>query len=119
MEQKDKISSLDKLKHFLHRKADFGCMISVAKAERVVNLAYAAGRQSVLKEAEGLKWIELSFCHEATTKFGTSYIVRRCMDIDMYYLSYENMAIGVYFTIEEAKKVAEKDYKKKLKECLL
>lgn len=119
MEQKDKISSLDKLKHFLHRKADFGCMVSVAKAERVVNLAYAAGRQSVLKEVEELKWEELSFYHKATTKFSTSYIVRRCMDIDMYYLSYENMAIGVYFTIEEAKEVAEKDYKKRLKECLL
>lgn len=119
MEQKEKMSSLDKLKHFLRRKADFGCMISVAKAERVVNLAYAAGRQSVLKEAEGLKWIELSFCHEATTKLGTTYFVRCCLDVDMYYLSYENMAIGVYFTVEEAKAFAEKDYKKRLKECLL
>lgn len=113
------MSSLDKLKHFLRRKADFGCMISVAKAERVVNLAYAAGRERVLKEVEELKWEESSFYHKATTKFGTSYIVRRCIDIDMYYLSYENIAIGVYFTIGEAKAFAEKDYKKRLKECLL
>lgn len=119
MKQKEKMSSLDKLKHFLRRKADFGCMISVAKAERVVNLAYAAGRQSVLKEAEGLKWIELSFYHKATTKLGTTYFVHRCLDVEMYYLSYQNVAIGVYFTIEEAKKAAEKDYKKKLKECLI
>ena len=31
MEQKDKISSLDKLKHFLHWKADFGEAKAFAK----------------------------------------------------------------------------------------
>lgn len=119
MEKQKELSSLDKLKNILRRKADDGVKISVANAGWVLNLAYAAGRESVLKEVEELEWEELPFYHKATTKFGTSYIVRRGIDIDMYYLSYENIAIGVYFTIEKAKEVAEKDYKKKLKECLL
>lgn len=60
MNNKNKeLSSLDKLKNILRRKADDGVKISVAKAGWLLNLAYAAGQHKAVKDAKGLKWVEL------------------------------------------------------------
>lgn len=119
MEKQKELSSLDKLKNLLLRKADFGCMISVAKAERVVNLAYAAGQHKAVKDAKGLEWVELPVKISGCTRFGTSYDIYRNVYSNLYILKYNDSFIRVCNTIEEAKEIAERDYKNKLKECLL
>lgn len=119
MEKQKELSSLDKLKNLLLRKADDGAKISVAKAEWVLNLAYAAGQHKAVKDAKGLEWLELPIKISGYTHFGTSYDICRNIYNDSYILSYNDTFIRVCSTIEEAKEVAEKDYKEKLKECLL
>ena len=120
MNDKNKeLSSLDKLKNILRRKADDGVKISVAKAGWVLNLAYAAGQHKAVKDAKGLKWVELPIKISGCTRFGTSYDIYRNVHINSYMLKYNNGFIRVCNTIEEAKEIAEKDYKNKLKECLL
>lgn len=120
MNDKNKeLSSLDKLKNLLLRKADDGVKISVAKAGWVLNLAYAAGQHKAVKDAKGLEWLELPIKISGYTHFGTSYDIYRNPYNDSYILKYNDIFIRVYNTIEEAKEIAEKDYKNKLKECLL
>ena len=102
MEKQKELSSLDKLKNLLLRKADDGVKISVAKAGWVLNLAYAAGQHKAVKDAKGLDWWQNPLNISGRTNFGTSY----------------DSFIRVCNTIEEAKEIAEKDYKNKLKECL-
>ena len=53
MNNKNKeLSSLDKLKNILRRKADDGVKISVANAGWLLNLAYAAGQHKAVKDAK-------------------------------------------------------------------
>ena len=117
--QNKELSSLDKLKNILLRKADDGVKISVAKAGWVLNLAYAAGQHKAVKDAKGLEWVELPIKISGCTRFGTSYDIYRNVYNDLYILKYNDSFIRVCNTIEEAKEIAERDYKKKLKECLL
>ena len=120
MNDKNKeLSSLDKLKNLLLRKADDGVKISVAKAGWVLNLAYAAGQHKAVKDAKGLEWWKLPIKISGYTHFGTSYDIYRNTYNDSYILKYNDSFIRVCSTIEEAKEIAEKDYKEKLKECLL
>ena len=113
------LSSLDKLKNILLRKADDGVKISVAKAGWLLNLAYAAGQHKAVKDAKGLEWCEKPLNISGRTNFGTSYDVYRSVYSNLYILKYNDSFIRVCNTIEEAKEIAEKDYKNKLKECLL
>jgi len=119
MEKQKELSSLDKLKNLLLRKADDGVKISVAKAGWLLNLAYAAGQHKAVKDAKGLEWLELPIKIYGYTRFGTSYDICRNVYNDSYILSYNDNLIRVCNTIEEAKEIAERDYKEKLKECLL
>lgn len=120
MNNKNKeLSSLDKLKNILRRKADDGVKISVANAGWLLNLAYAAGQHKAVKDAKGLEWLELPIKISGCTRFGTSYDICRNVYNDLYILSYNDNLIRVCNTIEEAKEIAERDYKEKLKECLL
>ena len=120
MSNKNKeLSSLDKLKNILRRKADDGVKISVANAGWVLNLAYAAGQHKAVKDAKGLNWLENHFNISARTNFGTSYDIYRNTYNDSYILKYNDTFIRLCSTIEEAKEIAERDYKEKLKECLL
>lgn len=120
MNDKNKeLSSLDKLKNLLLRKADDGVKISVAKAGWVLNLAYAAGQHKAVKDAKGLEWVELPIKISGCTRFGTSYDIYRNVYSNLYILKYNDTFIRLCSTIEEAKEIAEKDYKNKLKECLL
>lgn len=120
MNNKNKeLSSLDKLKNILRRKADDGVKISVANASWVLNLAYAAGQHKAVKDAKGLEWMEFSVKISGCTRFGTSYDIYRNTYNDLYILKYNDSFIRVCNTIEEAKEIAEREYKKKLKECLL
>ena len=119
MEKQKELSSLDKLKNILRRKADDGVKISVANAGWVLNLAYAAGQHKAVKDAEGLEWIELPVKISGCTRFGTSYDIYRNVYSNLYILKYNDTFICVCNTIEEAKEIAERDYKEKLKECLL
>lgn len=120
MNNKNKeLSSLDKLKNILRRKADDGVKISVAKAGWVLNLAYAAGQHKAVKDAKGLDWWQNPLNISGRTNFGTSYDIYRNVYSNLYILKYNDSFIRVCNTIEEAKEIAEKDYKNKLKECLL
>ena len=120
MSNKDKeLSSLDKLKNLLLRKADDGVKISVAKAGWVLNLAYAAGQHKAVKDAKGLDWCEKPLNISGRTNFGTSYDIYRNVYSNLYILKYNARFSRVCNTIAEAKEIAEKDYKNKLKECLL
>lgn len=119
MEKQKELSSLDKLKNLLLRKADDGVKISVAKAGWLLNLAYAAGQHKAVKDAKGLEWCEKPLNISGRTNFGTSYDVYRSVYSNLYILKYNDSFIRVCNTIEEAKEIAEKDYKNKLKECLL
>lgn len=119
MEKQKELSSLDKLKNLLRRKADDGVKISVAKAGWVLNLAYVAGQHKAVKDAKGLEWMEFSVKISGCTRFGTSYDIYRNIYNNSYILSYNDNLIRVCNTIEEAKEIAEREYKKKLKECLL
>lgn len=56
MEYKTK---LDRVIHYVDRKANFGQTLSVANAKRAANYAYGAGRQSVIDDACILKWEEV------------------------------------------------------------
>lgn len=47
---------LDRIMHYVDRKANFGQTVSVANAKRAVNYAYGVGRQSVIDDACILKW---------------------------------------------------------------
>ena len=49
---------LDKIMHYVDRKANYGETVSVANAKRAVNYAYGVGRQSVIDDACILKWKE-------------------------------------------------------------
>lgn len=117
--QNKELSSLDKLKNLLLRKADDGVKISVAKAGWVLNLAYAAGQHKAVKDAKGLEWLELPIKISGCTRFGTSYDIYRNVYSNLYILKYNDSFIRVCNTIEEAKEIAERDYKEKLKKCLL
>lgn len=119
MEKQKELSSLDKLKNLLLRKADDGVKISVAKACWVLNLAYAAGQHKAVKDAKGLDWWNNPLNISGRTNFGTSYNICRNIYNNSYILSYNDNLIRVCNTIEEAKEIAERDYKEKLKECLL
>lgn len=90
--QNKELSSLDKLKNLLLRKA--------------------------VKDAKGLEWLELPIKISGCTRFGTSYDIYRNVYSNLYILKYNNSFIRVCNTIEEAKEIAERDYKNKLKECL-
>lgn len=117
--QNKELSLLDKLKNLLIRKADDGVKISVAKAGWVLNLAYAAGQHKAVKDAKGLEWCEKPLNISGRTNFGTSYDIYRSVYSNLYILKYNDSFIRVCNTIEEAKEIAEREYKKKLKECLL
>lgn len=117
--QNKELSSLDKLKNLLLRKADDGVKISVAKAWWLLNLAYAAGQHKAVKDAKGLEWLERPIKISGCTRFGTSYDIYRSAYNDSYILKYNDSFIRVCSTIEEAKEIAERDYKEKLKKCLL
>lgn len=120
MNNKNKeLSSLDKLKNILRRKADDGVKISVANAGWVLNLAYAAEQHKAVKDAKGLDWCEKPLSISGRTNFGTSYDIYRNVYSNLYILKYNDTFIRVCNTIEEAKEIAERDYKNKLKECLL
>ena len=119
MEKQKELSSLDKLKNLLLRKAADGVKISVAKAGWVLNLAYAAGQHKAVKDAKGLDWCEKPLNISGRTNFGTSYDICRNIYNDSYILKYNDSFIRICNTIEEAKEIAEREYKKKLKECLL
>lgn len=119
MEKQKELSSLDKLKNLLLRKADDGVKISVAKAGWLLNLAYAAGQHKAVKDAEGLEWWKLPIKISGYTHFGTSYDIYRNTYNDSYILKYNGNFLSICNTIEEAKEIAEKDYKNKLKECLI
>ena len=117
--QNKELSSLDKLKNILRHKADDGVKISVAKAWWVLNLAYAAGQHKAVKDAKGLDWCEKPLNISGRTNFGTSYDIYRNVYNNLYILKYNDSFIRVCNTIEEAKEIAERDYKNKLKECLI
>lgn len=119
MEKQKELSSLDKLKNILRRKADDGVKISVANAGWVLNLAYAAGQHKAVKDAKGLEWCENPLNISGRTNFGTSYDIYRNVHINSYMLNYNGNFLSTCNTIEEAKEIAERDYKEKLKECLL
>lgn len=119
MEKQKELSSLDKLKNLLLRKADDGVKISVAKAGWLLNLAYASGQHKAIKDAKGLEWEELPIKISGCTRFGTSYDIYRNVYNNLYILKYNDSFIRVCNTIEEAKDIAEREYKKKLKESLL
>ena len=119
MEKQKELSSLDKLKNLLLRKADDGVKISVAKAGCLLNLAYAAGQHKAVKDAKGLEWVKLPIKISGYTHFGTSYDIYRNTYNDSYILKYNDTFIRACNTIEDAKEIAEKDYKEKLKKCLL
>ena len=119
MGKQKELSSLDKLKNLLLRKADDGVKISVAKAGWLLNLAYVAGQHKAVKDAKGLEWLELPIKISGYTHFGTSYDIYRNVYSNLYILKYNDSFIRVCNTIEEAKEIAERDYKEKLKKCLL
>ena len=52
-------TNLDRVMHYVDRKANFGQSVSVTNAKRAVNYAYGAGRQSVIDEVSILNWKEV------------------------------------------------------------
>ncbi len=90
MEKQKELSSLDKLKNILRRKADDGVKISVANAGWVLNLAYAAGQHKAVKDAKGLDWWQNPLNISGRTNFGTSYDIYRNVYSNLYILKYNN-----------------------------
>lgn len=111
MEYKTK---LDRVMHYIDRKADFGKTISVANAKRAAAYAYNAGRQSAVDNIPELEW----------SKTGKSLIaITPISNYSIYILElrlYANgvLAKGVFPTIDDAKQAANEDYKKRIKQAL-
>ena len=111
---------LDRVMHYVDRKADFGRTISVANAKRAVQYAYNAGRQSVADNIPELEWNEnaeqercwadcIGWCYNIYKEPGFGFV---CFLIG-------NKRIGEWYnTMQAAKQAANEDYRRRLKKAL-
>jgi len=118
----DKRSSFDHVMHYIDRKAEFGKTLSVANAKRAAQYAFNAGRESVAENIPRLLFKETREGLIADNGiFEFTYHIYKSASTDepryAFAISYET-PVQWYDTIEEAMDIANKDYKKRLKQAL-
>lgn len=110
---------LDRIMHYVDRKANFGQTVSVANAKRAVNYAYGVSKQSVAENLPDLEWEKDS---EKKYKSRTPFFD---YEIDFYNDVWDVKILGIFSigdkfftTLYEAQQAANKDYKERLKKAL-
>ena len=120
-------TNLDRVMHYIDRKADFGKTISVANAKRAVNYAYGAGRQSIMDSIPDLEWNDEDrfgdFCNcteegYAITPFGI-YSVLQWYSPEDFTINFAGEQIKSNLqSVVQAKQAANEDYKQRIKQVL-
>ena len=109
---------LDKVFHYIDRKAEFGETLSVVNARRAARYAFNAGRESVVENMPKLKWTKVfeNGPYIALSSFGVSY--RIGFVYNEFNLFCNSVYISCYISLSEAKQAANDDYKKRIKQAL-
>ncbi len=109
MEYKTK---LDRVMHYVDRKANFSQTLSVAHAKRAVQYAYNACKEDMIDSIPDLEWT----FGQATTIIGTFRIVH-CLNY--YSFNLDTMGYWInYDSKEEAMQAAYRYYKHRIREAL-
>jgi len=86
------------------------------KAREAVNIAFQEGQSS--PKIRQLEWVEVWDGYEdARTQFG-HYVVRPSIDNKTFLMIDLRKGIQPYLTLNEAKSAAQRDFEKRIKECL-
>ena len=114
----DKRSSLDHVMHYIDRKAEFGNTLSVDNARRAAQFAYDAGRESVVENMSKLKWAKVfkDGPYVAIPSFSVSYRIE--FAYNEFNLFCNSIYISCYISLSEAKRAANEDYKRRIKQAL-
>lgn len=110
---------LDRIMHYVDRKANFGQTVSVSNAKRAINYAYGAGKQTVVENLPDLEWEKDSEKkYESRTPF-FDYAIDFYNDVwDVKILGIFSIGDKSFETLHEAQQVANEDYKERLKKAL-
>lgn len=120
-------TNLDRVMHYVDRKANFGQSVSVTNAKRAVNYAYGAGRQSVIDDACILKWKEVGLygpyaAYEKVcrveTPLGDYSITYRAAQKEFTMYDENGDATRSFNSLEKAKQYASNLHKERLKKAL-
>lgn len=118
---------LDRIMHYVDRKANFGQTVSVANAKRAVNYAYGVGRQSVIDDACILKWKEVGLygpyaAYEKVcrveTPFGYYSITYWVAQKEFTLYDENGDATRSFNSLEKAKQYASNLHRERLKKAL-
>lgn len=118
---------LDRIMHYVDRKANFGQTVSVSNAKRAINYAYGAGKQSFVDNIPDLEWNEEDrfgdFCEcteegYSETPFGIYSILQWYSPSDLtVYFAGEQIKSNLQ-SVVQARQAANKDYKERLNKAL-
>mgnify|MGYP000984810374 CR=1 FL=1 len=118
---------LDRIRHYVDRKANFGQTVSVANAKRAVNYAYGVGKLAVVENIPELKWKdgdgaddsgEWAEYYCAKTPFGAYSIRYHYCDRSYSLLFCREEIVSNLVESKDAKQAANEDYKERLKKAL-
>lgn len=109
---------LDKVFHYIDRKAEFGETLSVGNAKRAARYAFNAGRESVVESLPELKWKNLSYEEEYYSSYSLGWSYRVMQRVNEFALFCNDFFLGHFFSVEAAKQAANEDYKQRIKQVL-
>jgi hypothetical protein len=118
---------LDRIMHYVDRKANFSNTVSVANAKRAVNYAYDAGRRSVIDDACILKWEKVGLCGpyaayekvcRVETPLGDYSITYRVAKKEFTMYDENGDATRSFKSLEKAKQYASNLHRERLKKAL-
>lgn len=117
---------LDKVFHYIDRKAEFGKTLSVGNARRATRFAYDAGRESVVEKASELEWEDIGVYGEKARYVNVcrahkpleEYLIQEWFCPKDIELHCNNFTKNGFKNIEEAKAYAKEAYKRRIEQAL-
>ena len=101
----------------IQRKAEKWGVNDDSQIEKIKEDAYREGQSS--PKIKQLEWVEVWEGYEdAKTPFG-HYVVRPSIDNRVFLMVNPRKIIQPYSTLSEAKAAAQRDFEKRIKECLI
>lgn len=111
---------LDKIMHYVDRKANYGETVSVANAKRAVRYAYGASKLNIIDDLPDLEFEDHEIYQFSETPFGCYHIAFPEITEGNFELELDSnwTILGEFGTLNEAKQTANEDYKGRLKKAL-
>lgn len=109
---------LDKIMHYVDRKANYGETVSVANAKRAVRYAYGASKLNIIDDLPDLEFEDHEIYQFSETPFGCYHIAFPEITEGNFELESSWAIIGEFGTLNEAKQAANNDCKERLKKAL-